>query len=198
MNPNPDGDRPGPTLVVCMKGHRDDDEWLAGVVYVGRAQHQGGWRLPASSFANPFHARDVGGPLAAARLYTGWIAREDDLLARIATDLRGRRLGCWCLQEDPEDLQATRREPACHAVILAMLADGWPVDRERHETALKVCGLLYAQAGRPAHPAEGGDAGAWAAFIAQAAQVVACLGLDGKPITTAEQRAKAAKAEARA
>jgi len=50
------------TTVVNLKGHRDDPD-VADVVYVGRAMHRGGWRLPASRLP----ARSALGATAAAR-----------------------------------------------------------------------------------------------------------------------------------
>lgn len=92
------------TTTVCLKGRQGEFgpalelAPARDVVYVGRPAYQGGWRLPASQFANPFRAQRVGGAAKAVELY-----RER---------LRGKRLGCWCAGPD------------CHARALAEIAEG--------------------------------------------------------------------------
>jgi hypothetical protein len=63
-------------------------------VYIGRACYQGGWRLPASPWANPYTVQACGSPEEAVARYEAYI-RQSPLLAHIE-ELRGKRLGCWC------------------------------------------------------------------------------------------------------
>jgi hypothetical protein len=83
----------------------------ADVVYVGRAQFQGGWRLPASPWANPFRAQKVGGAAEAVRLYAEWLPQQPELMRRLP-ELYGRRLACWCADDMP-----------CHSRGLAALVE---------------------------------------------------------------------------
>jgi hypothetical protein len=98
-----------PTTVVNLKGHRDDPDF-DDVVYVGRAMHRGGWHLAASPLANPFRLGRDGTREEIVAAYREYILGRPDLLARLP-DLRGRRLGCWCVPL------------ACHAQVIAELAD---------------------------------------------------------------------------
>jgi hypothetical protein len=97
------------TTVVNLKGHRDDPDF-ADVIYVGRAMYRGGWRLAASPLANPFRPGPDGSREEVVAAYREYILGRPDLLA-LLPDLRGRRLGCWCVPQ------------ACHAEVIAELAD---------------------------------------------------------------------------
>lgn len=99
----------GTTTVVNLKGHRDDPAY-ADVVYVGRAMHRGGWHLAASPLANPFHLGRDGSRVEIVAKYRDYLLARPDLL-ELVRELRGRRLGCWCVPE------------ACHAEVIAELAD---------------------------------------------------------------------------
>lgn len=111
------------TTVVCLKGRRDEFgpslelPAAADLVYVGRPAFQGGWRLPASPWANPFRLQRVGGAAKAVELYAAWLPAQAELMRRLP-ELRGKRLGCWCAQGSP-----------CHARHLAGLADRLVVPR---------------------------------------------------------------------
>lgn len=106
------------TRALCLKGlQRELGPALElpaarDVVYVGRKQYQGGWRLPASPFANPYKVQDVGGAAKAVELYREWLRGRPDLVAAAREKLRGKRLGCWC-ESGP-----------CHAEALARIAEG--------------------------------------------------------------------------
>src|SRR5580704_4161358 len=109
-------DRRGATTVVNLKGHRGDPEF-DDVVYVGRAMHRGGWHLQASPLANPFRFGPDGSREDVITRYRAYLLGRPELLA-LLSDLRGRRLGCWCLPEP------------CHAQVIAELADaGLPNER---------------------------------------------------------------------
>ena len=97
------------TTVVNLTGHRDDPGF-ADVVYVGRAMHRGGWHLPVSPLANPFRPGRDGSREQIMARYRGHLLDRPDLLA-LLPDLRGRRLGCWCVPLP------------CHADVIAELAD---------------------------------------------------------------------------
>ncbi|MGN9778090.1 DUF4326 domain-containing protein [Micromonospora sp. H33] len=101
-----------PTTVVNLKGHRDDPAY-ADVVYVGRAMHRGGWRLPTSPLSSPFRPGRDGTRDEVLDKYRAYLLGRPELLA-LRPDLRGRRLGCWCAPE------------RCHAEVIAELADSPP------------------------------------------------------------------------
>jgi hypothetical protein len=97
------------TTVVNMKGHRDDPAFR-DVIYVGRAMHRGGWRLAASTLANPFRLGPDGSRAEVVARYREYLLARPDLLA-LLPELRGKRLGCWCAPLE------------CHADVIAELAD---------------------------------------------------------------------------
>jgi uncharacterized protein DUF4326 len=100
------------TTVVNLKGHRDDQEF-ADVVYVGRPMRRGGWHLPGSPLANPFRPGPDGSKDDVMARYRRYLLDRPDLVA-LLPDLRGRRLGCWCVPEP------------CHAQVIAELTDSLP------------------------------------------------------------------------
>jgi hypothetical protein len=100
------------TTVVNLKGHRDDPAY-ADVVYVGRAMYRGGWRLPGSRLASPYRPGPDGTRDEVVEKYRGYLLDRPELLA-LLPDLRGRRLGCWCVPE------------RCHAEVIAELAASLP------------------------------------------------------------------------
>ncbi|MGW7245549.1 DUF4326 domain-containing protein [Streptomyces decoyicus] len=97
------------TTVVNLKGHRDDPEY-ADVIYVGRAMNRGGWHLKASPLASPFRPGADGSRAEVLAKYRAYLLERPDLLA-LLPELRGHRLGCWCLPEP------------CHAQVIAEIAD---------------------------------------------------------------------------
>ncbi len=82
-----------PTRVVHCK--RDGYD-----VYIGRP---GTW-------GNPFRIGRDGGRDEVIARYEAWLGRQPALLARLG-ELRGKRLGCWCVPRP------------CHGDVLARLAD---------------------------------------------------------------------------
>jgi len=104
------------TAAICLKGRQAEFgpalELAPDVVYAGRAMCQGGWRLPASVFANPFKVQKVGGAAKAVELYRERLRSRPDLVALARERLRGRRLGCWCASGP------------CHAAALAEISEG--------------------------------------------------------------------------
>ena len=101
-------------------------------VYIGRQMTMGGWRLPASPWANPFVAARCPGAgktekaEEACRLYEDWIRGQPALLARLP-ELRGKTLGCWC------------KPGPCHGDVLVRLcrelgpAQGGPREADRED-----------------------------------------------------------------
>ncbi|WP_346268491.1 DUF4326 domain-containing protein [Streptomyces sp. VN1] len=111
---SPIGDQPpeaATTTVVDLHGRQGDPEF-ADVVYVGRPMFQGGWRLHGHVLANPYRVGKHGDAAAVVEKYRTWLDERPQLVARELPKLRGRRLGCWCPEEQP-----------CHARVLAELAD---------------------------------------------------------------------------
>ncbi|GHH69330.1 DUF4326 domain-containing protein [Kitasatospora indigofera] len=102
----------GRTTVVNLKGHLNDPDY-ADVVYVGRPMHRGGWHLAGSPFSCPFRPGRDGTRQEVVDRYRAWLLERPELLARLP-ELRGHRLGCWCVPE------------LCHAQVLAELADAGP------------------------------------------------------------------------
>jgi len=72
-------------------------------VYIGRP----------SKWGNPFRpkGRSEKARLEAIRKYALWIAEQPELLKAAKTELRGKRLGCYC------------KPKPCHGDILAEIAD---------------------------------------------------------------------------
>lgn len=100
------------TTVVNLKGHRDDPDY-ADVVYVGRPMHRGGWHLAGSKLASPFRPGPDGTREEVLAKYREHLLSRPDLL-ELLPDLRGKRLGCWCVPE------------LCHAQVIAEIADHGP------------------------------------------------------------------------
>lgn len=103
------------TTVISLKGRKAEfgprlEHAPRGLVYVGRAQSMGGWRLAAHPLHNPYSVKLLGSNEAAVSAYARHLLREPGLLARVPL-LRGSTLACWCAPEP------------CHADVLARLAD---------------------------------------------------------------------------
>ncbi len=86
------------------------------LVYVGRHWTLGGWRLPRHPLYNPFAydtppRRRDGTRAEVMAKYRAYLLERPELL-RLVPELRGCMLACWCAPL------------ACHAGVLAELADG--------------------------------------------------------------------------
>lgn len=101
------------TEVVCIKGRRGDPS-IADVIYVGRPVYSGGWNLAGHPLANPFKVSQFTTQAQAVMKYDRWLDTQTELLDQWLPRLKGKRLGCWCVQGDP-----------CHARILAFRADAY-------------------------------------------------------------------------
>jgi hypothetical protein len=80
-------------------------------VYIGRAVFRGGWELLASKWANTISIAKAGSAERAVELYEEYLHTRPDLLVAIKSELKGKRLGCWCWPNP------------CHGNVLARLAD---------------------------------------------------------------------------
>jgi hypothetical protein len=78
------------------------------IVYCGRANSMGGWKLAKSIWANPFKIQDYGTNEAACEKYEEYIRKDKGLMARLP-ELVGKKLACWC-NPDP-----------CHCHVLMNL-----------------------------------------------------------------------------
>jgi hypothetical protein len=67
-------------------------------VYIGRACHRGGWRLPQSRWHNPFTIRQCGSRRAACEAYRRYLLASEELMAALP-ELAGQTLGCFCAPE---------------------------------------------------------------------------------------------------
>lgn len=105
------------TTVVDLHGERGnpatDPALNPDVVYIGDRQHWGrGRTLERHPLYNPHKVRKLGLE-EALRRYADRIQNDPDLMAA-ARALRGRTMACWCI----------KTRPACHAQIVAAIADG--------------------------------------------------------------------------
>lgn len=92
-------------------------------IYVGRAQHQGGWHLDSSIWANPYKVNRDGTLGEVCTKYYWYIKSRPDLLAKLP-ELCGKRLGCWCdiVERNDRSLLDRMNRPQCHAEVLMRLA----------------------------------------------------------------------------
>lgn len=108
------------TTAICLCGRRGefgpslDLAPARDVVYVGRRCTMGGWRLPASPWANPHRVQKVGGAARAVELYFAHLREHPELVVRARRELAGKRLACFCDTQDPQ---------LCHAALLAAVCD---------------------------------------------------------------------------
>ena len=79
-------------------------------LYCGRACHRGGWKLPASIWANPYHCATYGREQC-LDMYCNYIINNQYLLSSLP-QLKGLRLACFC--------PLTER---CHVDILIQLVN---------------------------------------------------------------------------
>jgi Domain of unknown function (DUF4326) len=70
-------------------------------VYIGRP----------SKWGNPFKIGEDGSREEVIQKYRQWILDNPTLIAQLATELKGKTLGCWC------------KPNTCHGDVLAELAD---------------------------------------------------------------------------
>jgi len=66
-------------------------------IYIGRGLYQGGWRLGASKWANPYKVdkNDPKSRKEALARYESYVRSSPQLVGALP-ELRGKALGCWC------------------------------------------------------------------------------------------------------
>jgi Domain of unknown function (DUF4326) len=84
----------GKTRVVHCKKEPFD-------VYIGRP----------SKWGNPFKIGKDGSREEVIQKYRDWVLTNPVLITRVSTELKGKKLGCWC------------KPNTCHGDVLAELAD---------------------------------------------------------------------------
>jgi hypothetical protein len=118
------------TTVVHLK-RKGGAEVISCDIYVGRPMYQGGWRLPGSKWANPYRVGRDGDRAAVLRAYEAHVRASPALMAALP-ELRGKRLGCWCV--GPRCLTCGQERPTggnnicghldCHGdVLVGLLAE---------------------------------------------------------------------------
>ena len=134
------------TTVINVRG-RNRDELIAmpDFCYVGRWVSRTRW--VGSDWGNPFKVgmkrRSAVGLLGhdidclpraetldvslAVKFFRAWVAMPSNPLAVRIGELRGKVLGCWCVDWDGEGHPAA----PCHAVVLAGLADAAVMEAAR-------------------------------------------------------------------
>jgi hypothetical protein len=112
------------TRVISVRGKkRSELEADPTFRYVGRSVRYTAWDQ-TSDFANPFSIHRYGIEALSRFVRHMHIRMKADpgFRARIIAKLRGKTLGCWCLAEEWNTDMESR--PACHAVVLACIAEG--------------------------------------------------------------------------
>lgn len=93
-------------VVHCMKHPYD--------VYIGRWNRN----VPVQSkWANPFKIGKDGTRAQVIEKYRDYLLSRQDLMDALP-ELRGKRLGCWCVQSPVSEL---RQEQQCHGEVLLEL-----------------------------------------------------------------------------
>lgn len=67
----------------------------------------------SSKWGNPFRVGEHGTRDEVIAKHAEWIYTQPELIAAIKTELKGKRLGCWCRP----------KKNSCHGDILAWIAD---------------------------------------------------------------------------
>jgi hypothetical protein len=126
--------------VVHLK-RKNGIEVVSCDVYIGRAMYQGGWRLPASKWANPFRLSDQPGGDRGSVIgkYRAHILASPELMEALP-ELKGMVLGCWCVAfrcltcGEPRPRGVTRcGHLQCHGEVLVEL-----VQALVHEVAAEI------------------------------------------------------------
>ena len=91
-------------VINCTGGNRSYH------VYIGNLIRFHPHTYPQSKWGNPFKVKKYGREKA-IEMYREYIMNKPELLELIPTELKDKRLGCWCKPEK------------CHGDILAEIAD---------------------------------------------------------------------------
>ena len=100
------------TSIINIKGKQKilgiSCENDSDIVYCGRKNFMGGWKLKESIWANPFKVSDYCNNETACLKYEEYIRNNEELLSNLK-DLVGKKLACWCFPEP------------CHCEVLIKL-----------------------------------------------------------------------------
>lgn len=92
-------------------------------VYIGRGSDPNtGHKLTSRRWGNPYPVSSYGSAKC-MRLYFAHLAANPWLIEQARTELKGKRLGCWC------------KPGPCHGDVLAALAEGASLDEVRADWA---------------------------------------------------------------
>ena len=80
--------------IVNLKG-RKSKALEPGEVYCGRAMYRGGWKLPASKWANPFAIKQEWERDQVIEQYREYLLTNEELMDSLE-ELSGKTLACWC------------------------------------------------------------------------------------------------------
>lgn len=127
-------------------------------VYIGRDQHQGGWSLPESKWANPFKLKGEEERLNVIKQFEVYLMSRPDLLASLS-ELKGKSLGCWCTPK------------ACHGDILVRMVN--QLEDGMEQSAVEAMGVAAAAA--PVKSSAAAPAAASSSSAAAAAPFVSPL-----------------------
>lgn len=103
---------------VRQHWHPDTKTWDdPNLVYIGR--WNGSNKLPASPFANPFHASKSEPRGITLEKFRRYFTRRPELVERAKRELKGKTLVCWCVAEGQDD----PAHPICHGQVLRELIE---------------------------------------------------------------------------
>jgi hypothetical protein len=86
-------------IIVNLKGkinlYGASLEKTSDIIYCGRQNYQGGWKLKQSIWGNPFKVNDFGTNEKACEKYEEYLRDSPNLLEELP-NLVGKKLACWC------------------------------------------------------------------------------------------------------
>lgn len=105
-------DKTTETIAINLKGKQplvgSQCEKDKDIVYCGRRNTMGGWRLSQSAWANPFKVTEEETNEIVCEKYENYIRSKPELMNQLST-LVGKKLACWCVPKP------------CHTQILIKL-----------------------------------------------------------------------------
>lgn len=116
-----DGEEPPSTRVVNLRHWRRDP---GDPDHVSIRRANGGFRLAASKWQDPFQMRSEKERARVIEQYRQYVLRERADLVDALPELRGKTFYCW--RAPPGGLTAADRPHVCHGQVLAELADALP------------------------------------------------------------------------
>lgn len=109
--------------MINLKG-RKPQALKDGEIYCGRNMYMGGWKLPASKWANPYKVDRKSGITLddVIKKFRAYLEGNKALMSSLH-ELQGKVLACWC-------------KPAkCHCDVLAQMANELEKEKEEKEKA---------------------------------------------------------------